>query len=135
MGSGGVQCGFCIPGIVIRSVALLEANSAPSREEIAKALRGHLCRCTGYAKIIDAVESLAQVRLGKPAPALDWSGRVGTSLPRYSGADAVLLQVERLAWLIALLGGGEDPDLHPIVHRHIGLDARAVDHHLVRLTG
>jgi xanthine dehydrogenase molybdenum-binding subunit len=89
--TGAVQCGFCIPGIVARSVALLEKNSEPTREEIARALRPHLCRCTGYTKIIDAVQLLSRVRLGRrPLPEADQSGRVGTSLPRYAGAEAVL---------------------------------------------
>ena len=52
---GGVQCGFCIPGIAMRGVALVERNAKPTREEIARDLRPHLCRCTGYVKIIDAV--------------------------------------------------------------------------------
>jgi len=54
--AGAVQCGFCTPGMVISSKALLDKNPAPSRSEIAKALERNLCRCTGYIKIIDAVE-------------------------------------------------------------------------------
>lgn len=90
--AGGVQCGFCIPGIAMRAYALLEANPTPSREDILKALRGHLCRCTGYTKIIEAIELLARVRQGEPLPPADLSGRVGTSLPRYAAGDAVLGQ-------------------------------------------
>ena len=52
---GGVQCGFCIPGIVMQSKVLLDKNPNPSRDEVAKVLTPHLCRCTGYKKIIDAV--------------------------------------------------------------------------------
>jgi carbon-monoxide dehydrogenase small subunit len=52
----GAQCGFCTPGMIMSSVQLLERNPSPSREEIAHALRGNLCRCTGYTHIIDAVE-------------------------------------------------------------------------------
>lgn len=88
--AGGVQCGFCIPGIAMRSHALLEKNPTPTRAEIAATLRAHLCRCTGYKKIIDAVELLAQVRRGEDLPRGDNSGRVGTPLAKYGGRDAVL---------------------------------------------
>jgi aerobic-type carbon monoxide dehydrogenase small subunit (CoxS/CutS family) len=56
---GGSQCGFCTPGFVMTSVALLRTNKAPSRDEIKAAIAGNLCRCTGYAKIVDAVEHAA----------------------------------------------------------------------------
>lgn len=59
---GAAQCGFCTPGILMSSVALLERNADPSRQEIREALSGNLCRCTGYAKIYDAVEKAAAVR-------------------------------------------------------------------------
>ena len=57
--SGAVQCGFCTPGMVLSAKALLDVKAAPSREEIKIALRGNLCRCTGYVKIIDAVAQAA----------------------------------------------------------------------------
>jgi aerobic-type carbon monoxide dehydrogenase small subunit (CoxS/CutS family) len=68
---GAAQCGFCTPGILMSAAALLEENVRPSRDEIRDALSGNLCRCTGYTKIIDAVE-LAAARLrgevdGSPA--------------------------------------------------------------------
>ncbi len=53
---GAVQCGFCTPGIVLTARALLDANPAPTRDESKVALAGHLCRCTGYERIVDAVE-------------------------------------------------------------------------------
>ncbi len=56
---GAVQCGFCTPGMVLSSKALLDENPAPTREETKTALAGNLCRCTGYVKIIDAVEAAA----------------------------------------------------------------------------
>ena len=56
---GGVQCGFCTPGMLISAAALLSENPRPSREEIGIGLSGNLCRCTGYAKIISAVERAA----------------------------------------------------------------------------
>jgi carbon-monoxide dehydrogenase small subunit len=54
-----VQCGFCTPGMIMISKALLDANPHPSRAEIAEALSGNLCRCTGYDPIIAAVQSVA----------------------------------------------------------------------------
>ncbi|HEX8089958.1 MAG TPA: (2Fe-2S)-binding protein [Blastocatellia bacterium] len=56
---GGAQCGICTPGMLIAARALLEANSHPTRDEIKEAIAGNLCRCTGYAKIIDAIEQAA----------------------------------------------------------------------------
>ena len=59
---GAAQCGYCTPGILLGASALLEANAAPARDEIKQALSGNLCRCTGYVKIIEAVE-LAAARM------------------------------------------------------------------------
>jgi carbon-monoxide dehydrogenase small subunit len=55
----GVQCGFCTPGIIMAARGLLDENPNPTREEIKRGLSGNLCRCTGYMKIIAAVESVA----------------------------------------------------------------------------
>ena len=110
--AGAVQCGFCTPGIALRSYALLEKNPQPTREEIAVELAAHLCRCTGYKKIIDAVELLAQVRRGEAASASEppsspltmcgivkgvkaahaAPGGVGTRLEKYDGRNLVLGQ-------------------------------------------
>jgi carbon-monoxide dehydrogenase small subunit len=57
--TGAVQCGFCTPGLVVATAALLEATPEPSDDEIREALSGNLCRCTGYAKIFDAVRAAA----------------------------------------------------------------------------
>lgn len=57
---GAIQCGFCTPGSIISGKALLGRNPNPSQEEIKEALSGNLCRCTGYKKIIEAIESLTQ---------------------------------------------------------------------------
>jgi len=57
--AGAVQCGFCTPGMIMAAKALLMQNPHPSEEEIKKGLSGNLCRCTGYAKIIEAVAGLA----------------------------------------------------------------------------
>ena len=59
---GAAQCGFCTPGILMSAAALLEENTEPTRGEIREALSGNLCRCTGYTKILDAVE-LAAARM------------------------------------------------------------------------
>jgi len=58
--TGAVQCGFCTPGFVVAAADLLEHNAAPSDDEIREALSGNLCRCTGYAKIFEAVRLAAQ---------------------------------------------------------------------------
>ena len=55
----GLQCGFCTPGMIMASVHLLSQNASPSRAQIAEALRGNLCRCTGYSHILDAVAHAA----------------------------------------------------------------------------
>ncbi|MFB3905719.1 MAG: (2Fe-2S)-binding protein [Acidobacteriota bacterium] len=57
---GAVQCGFCSPGMVLAALDLLGHNSNPSRAEIREGLSGNLCRCTGYVKIVDAVEAAAR---------------------------------------------------------------------------
>ena len=57
---GAVQCGFCTPGMVLAGVDLLQRNPNPSRAEIREGISGNLCRCTGYQKIVDAVEAAAR---------------------------------------------------------------------------
>ena len=57
---GAVQCGYCTPGMLISAADLLRRNPSPSRQEIRTAISGNLCRCTGYQKIVDAVESAAE---------------------------------------------------------------------------
>jgi aerobic-type carbon monoxide dehydrogenase small subunit (CoxS/CutS family) len=61
---GAVQCGFCTPGMILRAVDLLQKNPDPTRLEIREGLSGNLCRCTGYQKIVDAVEA-ASLRMKK----------------------------------------------------------------------
>ncbi|MCW2716783.1 (2Fe-2S)-binding protein [Pseudonocardia sp.] len=63
LAAGGVQCGFCTPGIVMSAKALLDSGSACDEEQVRRALAGNLCRCTGYQKIVEAV-----VRAGASAP-------------------------------------------------------------------
>ncbi len=67
--AGASQCGFCSPGIVMKAEGLLARAATPSREEMARALAGNLCRCTGYVKILDAIERVAAGRRGDA-----WSG-------------------------------------------------------------
>jgi carbon-monoxide dehydrogenase small subunit len=57
---GAIQCGFCTPGQVLSAKALLDKNPTPTRDEITEAISGNLCRCTGYTKIVEAIEDCAQ---------------------------------------------------------------------------
>jgi carbon-monoxide dehydrogenase small subunit len=56
---GAVQCGFCTPGMILSAKALLDENPQPERAEVRRAIAGNLCRCTGYAKIVEAIEDAA----------------------------------------------------------------------------
>ncbi len=88
--AAGVQCGFCIPGIALRATWLLDRNRRPSRDQIARAIDAHLCRCTGYVKIIDAIDLMARARQGEPMPEPSSDGRVGQSLARYQAGAQTL---------------------------------------------
>ncbi|HXW23269.1 MAG TPA: selenium-dependent xanthine dehydrogenase [Xanthobacteraceae bacterium] len=88
--AGGLQCGFCTPGLVLRAKYLTDQAIPMSRAEIARALDGHLCRCTGYVKIIDAVELIQSVKRGGVLPALVDDGGVGKRLVRYQGGELAL---------------------------------------------
>ncbi len=59
--SGAIQCGYCTPGMILTAKALLDENSAPSEEEVKRALSGNLCRCTGYVKIVQAIQAAARI--------------------------------------------------------------------------
>ena len=63
----GLQCGFCTPGVLMASEALLRENSSPTESEIRHALEGNLCRCTGYQNIVKAVQHAARIRAGGTA--------------------------------------------------------------------
>jgi xanthine dehydrogenase molybdenum-binding subunit len=82
--TGASQCGYCSPGIVMKAEALLRRDPEPSREAIARALAGNLCRCTGYASIIDAIALTAAVRRGEAAGVEPVTG------PRYEGHELAL---------------------------------------------
>jgi xanthine dehydrogenase molybdenum-binding subunit len=108
VGEGGVQCGFCTPGIAMRTFSLLRRGKAGDRKAVARALDAHLCRCTGYRRIFDAVATAKEawesgaLPAGPPRrPARFADGRnsnraplpapgVGGSAPRYRGEDLVL---------------------------------------------
>ena len=62
---GAIQCGYCTPGMIMTSKAVLSKNPHPEQEEIKKALAGNLCRCTGYVKIIEAVRNASRAEAGK----------------------------------------------------------------------
>ena len=87
--AGAVQCGFCIPGMVMCAKGLLDVNQNPTREEAAFAIRNNICRCTGYVKIIDAILLAAQLfRDGKiPEESADWS--LGQRVPRVDVEEKV----------------------------------------------
>ncbi len=88
--AGGMQCGFCIPSIALRAHHLLERRPDPTRAEIARAIDGHLCRCTGYTKVIDAIELLAECRRTGELPPLPTDGGVGDPLGRVDGPRTAL---------------------------------------------
>ena len=65
--SGAVQCGFCTPGMIVRTYAFLQENDNPTIEEIKRSIEGNICRCTGYVKIVDAIAAAAESRRGEGA--------------------------------------------------------------------
>jgi xanthine dehydrogenase molybdenum-binding subunit len=85
--AAGVQCGFCTPGFALRAKWLLDKNPNPTRAEIGKTINGHLCRCTGYVRILDAVELVARARRGEEIPEPGVDGRVGQPLARVQAAE------------------------------------------------
>lgn len=92
--AGAVQCGFCIPGMVISAQALLLKNPYPKAQDIKKALRGNICRCTGYVKIEKAIDIAAQVFRGeltqKPTPKITEPAGIGKPLPRLDAQEKIL---------------------------------------------
>ncbi len=82
---GAVQCGFCTPGLLMRTKLLLEKTPRPTRAEIVAAVRPHLCRCTGYVKIVEAIEAAAAGFDPLAAPA--GGGRVGTRLFKHGALE------------------------------------------------
>src|SRR5690606_21749700 len=101
VGAGALQCGVCTPGIIARAHALSQSNPDPTAAQVCDALKSHLCRCTGYQKIVEGIQHAAR----GTAPAGDASGRVGTSLARYEGHQLALGQRPYIADM-------QVPDLH-----------------------
>jgi aldehyde oxidoreductase len=83
--NGAIQCGFCTPGLIIRAKALLDKNPNPGREEIRNAVQPHLCRCTGYKKVFEAIETAAAYMRGEIytlEPKLNGSTLIGQPIAR-----------------------------------------------------
>jgi aldehyde oxidoreductase len=87
---GAVQCGFCTPGFLMRAKILLQENSAPSRKEIVEALKLNLCRCTGYVKIVEAIEEAVCVLAGGKAAALDPNQGIGGRRKKYEAWETAV---------------------------------------------
>ncbi|MDX9694484.1 MAG: selenium-dependent xanthine dehydrogenase [Bacteroidales bacterium] len=88
---GAVQCGFCTPGFISRVKVLLQENPNPSTEEIQKAIKSHICRCTGYKKIEEAIIYAGEaIRLNKKLEITKTSGKVGVSHPKYDAYRTAL---------------------------------------------
>ncbi len=92
---GAIQCGYCTPGMVMRTKSFLDENPNPTKEEIKDGLSGNLCRCTGYTKIIEAVETAADYINGKQPPEIEFQPQksamnlsvVGKRLPKIDAPD------------------------------------------------
>ncbi len=92
---GAIQCGYCTPGMIVRTKALLDENQDPTEDEIRKALSGNLCRCTGYTKIFEAVESAKAYLKGEKPKELEYQPQksvkdlsiVGKRLPKIDAPD------------------------------------------------
>lgn len=88
---GAVQCGFCIPGMIISAKALIDVNNDPTKDEVKKAIRGNICRCTGYAKIEEAILLAARILREKDViPQLESNVRIGQDILRVDAKDKAL---------------------------------------------
>ncbi|TNE44689.1 MAG: selenium-dependent xanthine dehydrogenase [Deltaproteobacteria bacterium] len=88
--TGGLQCGFCIPGISMRVATLLNRTDTPNDKQIRNAMQPHLCRCTGYVKIFDAIREAALHWNTETLPELPTESHVGAGTVRYLGQECVL---------------------------------------------
>lgn len=96
--AGAVQCGFCIPGMVISAKALLDANSAPTPAEVKEAIKNNICRCTGYKKIEEAIMLAAKIfRDGDSVEGCTLAGVIGDDIPRGDAHDKTLGTAEYTA--------------------------------------
>ena len=109
--AGAVQCGFCIPGMIIAAKALIDTNPDPSPEDVRKAIRGNICRCTGYVKIEKAILLAARIfREGIPVPTADDDAVISGNMTRIDAAEKALgqglftddLRIEGMAYASAL---------------------------------
>ena len=87
---GGLQCGFCTPGIIVRAKNLIDKTPNPTDDQINRILSMHHCRCTGYVKIVDSIKQAACTLRGGADPELDSSGRIGAPTPRYEARELAL---------------------------------------------
>ncbi|HKF54596.1 MAG TPA: selenium-dependent xanthine dehydrogenase [Blastocatellia bacterium] len=87
---GGLQCGFCTPGIIVRAKNLIDKSPEPTDDQINRILSMHHCRCTGYVKIVDSIKQAACTMRGGPGPELESSGSIGASTPRYEARELAL---------------------------------------------
>ncbi len=87
---GAVQCGYCIPGMVLCAKSLLDTTPAPTREQVKQAIRGNICRCTGYQKIEDAILYAGRLLQGGELPAAPDGNGVGEDAPRLDAREKVL---------------------------------------------
>ncbi len=127
--AGASQCGFCSPGIVMKAEGLLAKNPTPERDDVAHALLGNLCRCTGYVKVIDAVLLAAAARRGEPLPEPGGDG-VGERALRYRADQLALGDKPFVADLRApgMLHGALRFSDHPRA-RVIGIDTAKAEAH------
>ncbi len=89
--SGAVQCGFCIPGMVISAKGLIDSNPEPNRVQVKEAIKNNICRCTGYKKIEEAILLAAKLlREGTPVPQSQLPGALGDALPRVDAPGKTL---------------------------------------------
>ena len=89
--AGAVQCGFCSPGMVISAKALIDQNPSPTRADVKAAIRGNICRCTGYQKIEDAILMAAEIfRENRPVEEVRHFGLLGEDIPRVDAGEKVL---------------------------------------------
>lgn len=89
--AGAVQCGFCIPGMIISAKGLIDKNNTPTRDQVKQAIKGNICRCTGYKKIEKGILLAAEyLRENKQPPVLEFTGRVGERSHRPDAKSKVL---------------------------------------------
>jgi len=89
--AGAVQCGFCIPGMIISAKALIDQNSDPTRDDVKKAIKGNICRCTGYAKIEEAILLAAKIFREKDViPKEEAKVKIGQEILRIDAMDKAL---------------------------------------------